>query len=109
MAFSRVKQFKDIIVDYDAASGATLKVYTDMPGTAMAQRGATLTLPATAGRQTKVFPLDGIEGTLVRFEFGSAAVLRLYGATLRMRPVGVYLDGAAGEVWKTTEMGFGVN
>ena len=109
MAFERVKQFKDIIVDYDAPSGASLKIYTDMPGGTMAQRLTTLTLPATTGRQTKALALDGTEGTLVRFEWSSTGVLRLYGATLRMRPVGVYLDGAAGEVWKTQELGFGVN
>lgn len=110
MPFERVKQFKDLMVDYDSsAAGATVKTYTDMPGGTMSLRN-TYILPQTTGRQTKNVPLDGIEGTLIKFTFtpAGAGILKVYGGTLRMRPVGVYLDGANGETWSTQEMGFGV-
>lgn len=110
MAFERVKQFKDLMVDYDASGGtATVEVFTDMPGASMASRKS-YTLPQTTGRQTRNVPLDGIEGTLIRFEFSppAAGVMRLYAATVRVRAVGVYMDGTNGEIWKTLEMGFGI-
>jgi hypothetical protein len=108
--FDRVKQFKQVMVDYDATVAATIDVYTDMPGGAMTDRKIAFVLPVTVGRQTKNVPLDGIEGTLIKFKFtpGVTGVLRLYGATLQMRAVGVYLDGANGEIWQTQEMGFGI-
>ncbi len=34
--------------------------------------------------------------------------MRLYAATLRLRAIGVYLDGSLGEIWETQEQGFGV-
>lgn len=117
MALERVKQFKDLIVDYDCSGTGTptldVDIWTDMPGGAMASRKK-VDLPATAGRQTKVIPLDDdgayIEGTLVQAKFtpSATAVVRLYGATLRLRPIGVYLDGSLGEFWKTQEIGFGI-
>jgi len=111
MGFERVKQFKDVTIDYDAVSGATLLVYTDMPGAAMAQRKS-ISLPSTSTRVTKSHGLDtdGVlpEGTLIRFKITSTGVVRLYGGVVRLRPIGVYFDGANGEFWETTEMGFGV-
>lgn len=95
------------MVDYDAPSGGTVTVYTDMPGTAMAVR-VTYPLPATVGRQTKNVPLDGTEGTLIKVKWSSGAVLRLYAATLRLRPIGVYIDGTNNEFWETGELGFGI-
>ena len=109
MATERVKQFKDLMVDYDAPGGGTCQVFTDMPGATMASR-LTYSLPATTGRQTRCVPLDGFEGTLVRFKFAPASnnTMRLYAATLRLRGVGVYLDGTNSEFWQTQEMGFGI-
>ena len=111
MAFDRVKEYKDITIDYNAASGATLLFYTDMPGGAMALR-KTIALPATTTRTTRTYGLDatGIlpEGTLHRVKITSTAVVRLYGGHLRVRPIGVYFDGAAGEFWETLDTGLGV-
>ncbi len=118
MPLERVKQLKDIIIDYDCSGTGTpslaVDVWTDMPGAAMASRKSS-TLASTSGRQTKVISLDNagayIEGTLVQVKFtpSATAVVRLYGATIRVRPVGVYLDGANSEFWKTQEIGFGIN
>ena len=46
MAFERVKQFKDLELEYDMVSGGTLKVYTDMPGTPMALK-RTMAIPVS--------------------------------------------------------------
>jgi hypothetical protein len=113
MPFDRVKQFKQVMVDYDCSGTGTptltVAVFTDMPGSAMASRKS-VALAATTGRQTKNIPLDGVEGTLIEFSFtpSSTAVARLYGATLQLRAVGVYLDGTNGEIWQTQPMGFGI-
>jgi hypothetical protein len=107
VAWERVKQLKDVTLEYEAASAVSLKVYTDMPGSAVALR-ATLTFPATSGRQTKTLPLDGHEGTLIKWEATSAGVFRLYGGSFRARPVGTYIDGSVGEKWMTQEMSIGL-
>jgi hypothetical protein len=110
MPFDRVKQFKQVMVDYDASVAGAIDVYTDMPGGVMTDRKVAFPLPQTTGRQTKNVPLDGIEGTLIQFKFtpGATGVMRLYGGTLQMRAVGVYLDGTNGEFWQTQPMGFGI-
>jgi hypothetical protein len=110
MSMERVKQFKDLMVDYDATGGTlSVDVWTDMPGSTMATRKVTA-LAITTGRQTKNIPLDGIEGTLIKVKFTPAntAVVRLYAATVRVRAIGVYLDGTNAEVWNTQEIGFGI-
>lgn len=107
--------FKDIELAYDAPSGLTLKFYTDMPieGTpgSLALR-ATLSFPATSGRQTCVLPLDTtgdpIEGTLYQIEITSTGIVRLFGGLLRVRGIGVWINGANGERWKTLPEAIGV-
>ena len=113
MSMERVKQFKDLMVDYDCSGSGTptftVDVWTDMPGSAMATRKVTA-LPATSGRQTKNIPLDGIVGTLVQLRTtpSATAVVKFYAATIRIRAIGGYLDGSNGEVWNTQEIGFGI-
>lgn len=112
MAMERVKQFKEMTVDYDAVSGATLLVYTDLPGGGVPALRRTLTLPSSTGRRTYTFPLDRIadggilEGTLIKFRMTSAGIVRLYSGVLRLRSVGVYFDGAVGELWDSQELSF---
>lgn len=113
MSLHRVKQFKDIELSYDAPVGLTLKFYTDMPaGTPNMQLRATLSFPASSGRRTHTLPLDAggsyPEGTLYRVEVTSTGVVKLYGGILRVRGIGVYIDGANGERWSTQESGIGV-
>jgi hypothetical protein len=111
MPFQRVKQFKDLELSYDAPSGLALHFWTDMPGSAMADR-VTLSFPATSGRQTKTLPLAAggaqLEGTLYKCIVSSTGVVRLFGGIVRARPIGVYFDGAAGETWETQESGVGI-
>jgi len=109
MALQRVKQFKDIELEYEAVAAMTVTFLTDMPGSAMAVR-ATLTFPLTTTRRTLTLPLDGIEGTLFQVKIVSTAVVRLYGGVVRVKPIGVYFDGGStpAEVWYTQEQGIGV-
>jgi len=102
----RVKELKDCLWDYQADGIVTVTYFTDMPGTTMALR-TTLTLPVTTGRQSKVHPLDGIEGTLMSITVDPAAKCILYGGVLRWRVIGTYIDGANGEIWQTQEFGIG--
>jgi len=112
LAFRRVWQFKEVVFDYSSNNSSTFQLYTDLPGGAMAARkGAGVTMASTSdGRKTLPIPLDGIEGTLYRPEIipGATTVLRLYGGTIWVRPVGVYLDGSLSEKWTTQEMALGV-
>ena len=107
MSLARVKQFKDIELSYESAAAVTLTLYTDMPGGSLALRN-TLTFPAASSRHTKTLPLDGTEGTLYYVSASSTGVVRLYGGLIRVRGVGVYIDGAAGEVWTTQPSAIGM-
>jgi hypothetical protein len=110
---ARVKQFKDVEFEYDAVAGGTLFVYTDMPGVPMALK-RTMAVPASVGTRTYVFPLDEIsqgtilEGTLIKFRITSTGIVRLFNAALRVRPIGVFFNGANGEIWETLELSFGI-
>jgi hypothetical protein len=113
MAFERVKQFKDLELEYDMVSGGTLKVYTDMPGTPMALK-RTMNIPVSVGTRTYVFPLDQatdggiLEGTLIKFRIESPGIVRLFGGVVRVRPIGTYFNGANGEIWETLELALGI-
>jgi hypothetical protein len=124
MAFQRVKQFKDIELSYDAPAGLTLKFYSDMPGTSSGTNAAmalaaTLTFPATTGRQTLTLPLDAgatgataggayIEGTLYRVVITSTGIVRLFGGLVRARAIGTWFTGVNQESWTTQEQGIGI-
>lgn len=104
-----VKQFKDVTITYEGAAGGTLTISTDMPGSAMALR-RTISMQATSGRFTKTFPLDNpslLEGKLIQFKVASTGVLILYEGSVRVRPVGEYIDGAAGDIWETQPLSLG--
>ena len=98
-----VKQFKDLTLTYEAPSGATFIVSTDLPGSTMAAR-RTITLPVAASRVTKTFPLDSpalVEGKMIQHKLTSTGSVILYEGYVRFRRVGTYIDGAAGEIWET--------
>lgn len=115
MAFTRVKQFKDIELVYDATATLTVKFYTDISAGVI---GSTLTLiktvtfPVSTGRRTDVQPLDttGVfpEGTLYKVVISSAAAFRLFGGIVRGRSIGTFVNGVNGETWETTEQGVGI-
>lgn len=104
---SKVNQFKDIELEYDAPAGFTLLFSTDMPGGAMATR-KTITVPLSTGRKTGTFPLDttGVmpEGTMCKLSASSTGVVRLFGGHIRVRNIGTYFDGSNSETWETQEI-----
>jgi len=100
-------------MDIEAPDGQfTLKVYSDVPGGAMAERISN-TKNATTGRQTVFVPIANgylpYEGRLFRYTITSSYEFRLYGLRARIGRVGVLLDGAvANSVWQTREVSIGV-
>lgn len=104
----RVKEFKDLELHYYAPSGLFVEFWTDMPGTAPALRTTLNFPPSTGTRRVHTLPLDGFEGNLYRIKVRSGGVVKLFGGVLRVRPIGVYFEGANGEVWDSLEQGIGV-
>lgn len=104
-----VTQYKDLTLQYDAPSGATFKISTDMPGATMTLR-RTIAVDVTVGRQTRTWPLDLVadggllEGKMAKYRLESSDVVRLYAGWIRFRRLGVYIDGARGDVWETQEL-----
>lgn len=112
MAFRVVNELKEITIVYLSNGAATLQLFTDMPGfgpgaTLAARLGAGVTLPSTSGkRQPITVPLDGIRAKefYPQITPGASTQFELYSGVVYLRPIGVYLDGAAvpqGEVWST--------
>jgi len=112
-----VKQYKDLTLTYEGTAGGTFLIKTDLPGGTLATR-RTITLPPTAAGQrvTSTFPLDAVlhsgdgkllEGKLIVYRAESTGALILYEGFVRFRRVGVYVDGAAGDVWETQPLSLG--
>ena len=115
MAFERVKQFKDVTITYDAPSGFTLKVYTDLPGGSMpaiASPRRSLSFPSSTGRKTYTATFDNsgswLEGNIIRYRAESSGTVRLFGGSVLAREIGLYFDGGNGEVWDSGELTIGL-
>lgn len=103
-----VRQHKDLTLVFEAPSGGTFKVYTDMPGGVMVL-GRTLTLPTTTTRKEMTWPLDNpslLEGKLIKYRCETSGIVRLFSGSIRFRKVGTYIDGTQGEVWESQELSF---
>lgn len=94
MSDGRIVQIKDLLLEYEGAQGGNVTVKSDLA----AQR--TLVLPPSATQRTEVFPLDGLEGELWEWGANSIGALKLLSGTIRYRPIGVYFNGAKGDVWE---------
>ena len=109
MAFERVKQFKEITGLYESTGACTMLVTTDLE-----PAGRSFTLATASTRTPFTCPLDvagsgGIlEGNWIKVKWTPTAIFRLYGATVKVRPIGVYIDGAKNEIWDIQEEGLGV-
>jgi hypothetical protein len=124
MAQQKVFDFKEITFEYQSNGVATLQFYTDIPNTgvpgALAARLSTgVTIPSSTGispnnlRKTMTIPLDGIQGTMYQVSItpGSTTQFVLLAGKVHMRPIGVFLDGAAvpqAEIWQTQPIAPGV-
>jgi len=106
----RLKEFKDVELYYDATQPLTLYVYSDVVGAVQGALAiaATLTFPATSGRQTYTLPLDGIYGTLTRFRAVSEGRVILFGGVMRVKDIGTFFFGQHGEVWDSGPLSVGM-
>jgi hypothetical protein len=107
---NQVFEFKDLSVEYEAGvAQAKANFYSALPGAAVAQQGGDLVLPITTTRQTRTFPL-GYTGAIykARFTPGATGTMKVYGAVMQVRQIGVYLDGSMGEFWETQETALGI-
>lgn len=90
----------DIETTWEA--GATLQIYSDVPGGTMQPRGAPISIKQTTGRAVVPVVLPAIvEGKLMRYAVASPTPINLYGLRVRLTPIGVYIDGSNGETWDT--------
>lgn len=117
VAPGRVGELKDFLLDYDVSgAGGRLELYSDLPSHQLALV-RTLAIPYYAtGRAVYVFPLESAADTTteelpagqlfkVRLYPPAGGILRLHGrARFRARLIGVYFEGANGEVFETQDL-----
>ena len=78
MGFEAVTLIREVQIDCDAPSQATLKIYSDIPSNIIALR-VTKTISVTTGRQTPSFMCPGnIRGRLWKWEITPNGLFRLY-------------------------------
>ena len=129
MAFRKVLEIKEVSIQYSSLGAATFDFFTDLaavggvvpavPGALASALTAPVTLPTTGGvgkRQTITIPLDGVRATefypkIIPSTGAPGTQFELYAMTAYIRPIGVYLNGAApngGEIWQTVPIAPGV-
>jgi len=122
MAFRKVNEIKEISLQYSSNGPATLDFFTDIaaggtvPGALASALTAPVSIPTTGGvgkRQTITIPLDGVRATefYPKIVPASTTQFELYEMILYLRPIGVYLNGAApngGEIWQTVPIAPGI-
>lgn len=117
MAQRIVNEFKEISLVYSSNGAATLQLYTDMPGGALAARlnsGTGITLASSSSARVELtIPLDTIRGKefYVKITPGNTTQFELYQGNILFRPIGVYIDGSApngGEIWQMQAIAPGV-
>jgi len=110
-----VKGLRAIELDINNPGEVLVLVYTDMPGNAMALRGAPHVVPASTTRRKYQVPLGRPykEGRLVRVIVKStdgATEFQLYGARIEAQPFGEYVEGyesTAGREWDSGTIDLG--
>lgn len=111
-----VKQLRELELDIWAYGSYTVAIYTDLPGNAMVAR-VTVSFVATTGRTKVQIPLpqgqvpdNYLFGRLVRVTVTSSANIKLFGARIHVRPIGLYVEtyeAAGGAVWDSTPSDLG--
>lgn len=124
MAFKKTLEFKEVSLQYSSNGPSTFDWFTDIapgaspgpPASLASALSAPITLPTTGGvgkRQTITIPLDGVRGTefYPKIVPQAATQMEIYAMTTWIRPIGVYLNGAApngGEIWQTVPIAPGI-
>jgi hypothetical protein len=117
LGVQEVKTIDQIELDIDNPDvAATLQLYSDIPGGAMAARlGAGVTIATTTTRKAIIVPLSSpVDGRLLRTTLiitGTTPTqgFLLYGVRLRVYRTGEYLDGTnTGEKWAPLPISIGV-
>lgn len=103
----KMKKIREVQIDLEnLANTATLKLFTDQPGTAMSQRGTdkTIAIATTRRKEHIVFASDYI-GHLVRM-YLSGSAFSVYGMRALIQAYGTYLLGAKGEFYYSNVIDF---
>jgi hypothetical protein len=101
----RVKSLSELEFEIETLGVVSWKLFSDIPGGAMAQR-TTGTIAHVAGRRT-VLVATAAEGRRFRLVASASQPFRLYGLRFRIKPIGEYIDGAAGDFWESEEIALG--
>lgn len=104
-----VKTVDQVEIDVDASLGpATLEVWSDLPGGDVTSR-FTQAIAQTGGREiVELVFATPVDGKLLRYRITSDFEFAVYGFRASGLLIGVYLDGAQGEVWDTQPLAIGV-
>jgi hypothetical protein len=100
------KELYEVEMEYESDSGGTLTVDSDLPGNSLALR-ATRVIPVSATPRTVAFSLAGVEGRRFQWQVAATSILKIHRLRVKLRPIGVYIDGANGAIWETQPLGFG--
>ncbi len=95
MSFENVGLYAILEFSYIAPAGATAVFQTELPGNALAQRGPSMTLPASAVLRTIKFRLlSTTKGKYYRVIVTSTGAVYLWGGRVFCRPIGENADWA---------------
>lgn len=105
----KVHEIDEINVEIDSEGSVTPVLSTAIPGGTLTSIGAITAIAATTDMQPVTRAFTAAAGQLVRLQLYCAAnVFRLASVRIRVRGIGVYLDGAVGQSYKTREEAIGI-
>lgn len=113
----KVKEATQIELDIETSGPVQVYLYSDVPGLVMAihytapSPGVDTSTSTTGRRKVNLaLPAPGVEGRLFRLVIAGTSAFRLYGARLRVRPIGHYIDvdeAVGGALYDSTQLDLG--
>lgn len=120
----QVKECRELELDIDVTAGSmTAELLSDIAWTAGVETPGSLAVQninanvSTTGRQKVLLPLtlnaaleQFLEGRLIRLLLTGTLAFRLYGARLKVRPIGTFVDineATGGALWDSTDLDLG--
>jgi hypothetical protein len=105
LAGDLVGEIEEVEADVTAPGVLAFSLDTDLPGNTLTSR-ETFNWMGNGSRQTLHHTFaDRPVGHRGRFFLGSDENFQLHGIRYKVLPIGVYIDGAAGEVWEPEPVG----